>query len=250
MLLCYTEFIGFGFSSTGPAEGLGAVWVLLLVVPLLMGPGAVYFWTTLEVVRSSQKAIFVCFIQVIHSFMVILAAEWTLRPIASRAFCTDSWRGKTACAFLKLLTLVPRRLYTQKIFPRYNICSAGILHISTQFGCEHALWLGGFDGSEQLPLLSISPLFSREAGSTVASKIVVAVPRSESGHESMYTCTAKFASATSLSLNLHILCALPGPWCTSSQSRPSHLWRIVRGVEAGSKVSCASDVAAPGVQQV
>jgi len=139
MLLCYTEFIGFGFSSTGPAEGLGAVWVLLLVVPLLMGPGAVYFWTTLEVVRSSQKAIFVCFIQVIHSFMVILAAEWTLRPIASRAFCTDSWRGKTACAFLKLLTLVPRRLYTQKIFPRYNIFSAGILHISTQFGCEHAL---------------------------------------------------------------------------------------------------------------
>lgn len=67
MLLGCVEFMAFNVSDVGSTEGVGLVWVLFIVVPLLMATGAVLFWTTLQVVRSSQKAIFVCFVQVISA---------------------------------------------------------------------------------------------------------------------------------------------------------------------------------------
>jgi len=42
-------------------------WLLVLVFP-----GTVFFWTMLRVVRSSQKTVFVCFIKVILSSLLVL----------------------------------------------------------------------------------------------------------------------------------------------------------------------------------
>jgi len=55
------------------ALGGTSAYIDLLLFLFLMIPGTLVFWTMLHVVRSSQKAIFVCFVQVIHH---VGAAPW------------------------------------------------------------------------------------------------------------------------------------------------------------------------------
>lgn len=57
MLLVLVVFVDYSFSSLG-------FWTMLLTA-LFMVPVVILFWINIEVVRSSHKAVIVCFVQVI-----------------------------------------------------------------------------------------------------------------------------------------------------------------------------------------
>lgn len=60
MLLVLVVFVGYSWS------GFGGFWIMLFA-PLFMIPTVVLFWIYVEVVRSSHKAVVVCFVQVIET---------------------------------------------------------------------------------------------------------------------------------------------------------------------------------------
>jgi len=63
LLLTWVTFMNFmNFRSPTGMEGL--IWILSTIVPFVVVPAMLVFWTMVKVVRSSLKVVFVCFVQV------------------------------------------------------------------------------------------------------------------------------------------------------------------------------------------